>query len=157
MENIFNKLGYSISIKKENQNDVAVTLLSINNPDGTARWIWNAKCAQPLFLKFYNIGSTRALLFTLIIKLVFILKLQKLVFKKNTYFLSKVNTPVFEVHDDWALFTGTVGPNNKAILYANQSFYKIATYYYFNYLYNLLKMSLVLLQSLEGMCIKRSL
>jgi len=34
---------------------------------------------------------------------------------------------VFDFNNDWALFTGTVGPNNKAILYANNSFYKIAT------------------------------
>ncbi len=127
MENIFNKLGYSISTKKENHNDIVVNLLSINNPDGTPRWIWNAKCNQPLFLKFYNIGSKRAMLFTLIIKLVFIVKLQKIAFKKKTYFISKLNNVVFDINKDWAIFTGTIGPNNKAILYANQSFYKIAT------------------------------
>lgn len=127
MENIFNKIGFAVSLKKENQNDVAVTLLSINNPDGTPRWIWNAKCNKPLFLKFYNVGSKRAFLFASIIKLVFILKLQKIAFKKKTYFISKLGNELFDFNNDWALFTGTVGPNNKAILYANNSFYKIAT------------------------------
>ncbi|OYU85542.1 MAG: hypothetical protein CFE24_01170 [Flavobacterium sp. BFFFF2] len=127
MEHIFNKLGYEISLKKENQTDVAIAMLSINNPDGTPRWIWDAACNKPLFLKFYNVGSQRALLFATAIKLVFMLKLQKLVFKKNTYYLSKTDHKLVNLQTDWALFTGTVGPNNKAILYANQSFYKIAT------------------------------
>jgi thymidylate kinase len=127
MENIFNKIGFAVSLKKENQNDVAVTLLSINNPDGTPRWIWNAKCNKPLFLKFYNVGSKRAFLFASIIKLVFLLKLQKIAFKKKTYFISKLGNELFDFNNDWAIFTGTVGPNNKAILYANNSFYKIAT------------------------------
>ena len=127
MENIFYKTGYIVSSKKENQNDVAVTLLSINNPDGSPRWIWNATCNKPLFLKFYNVGSKRAFLFAAIIKLVFLLKLQKVAFKKKTYFISKLGNELFDFNNDWALFTGTVGPNNKAILYTNNSFYKIAT------------------------------
>jgi len=127
MENIFNKIGYSVAVKKENQNDIAVSMLSINNNDGTPRWIWNANGNNPLFLKFYNVGSKRAFLFASLIKLVFLLKLQKIAFKKKTYFVSNNGHPLFDVNTDWALFTGTVGPNNKAILYANNSFYKIAT------------------------------
>jgi len=127
MENIFNKIGYTVSLKKENQNDIAVTLLSINSPDGTPRWIWNAKCNKPLFLKFYNVGSKRAFLFASIIKLIFLFKLQKIAFNKKTYFISKLDNETFDINSEWALFTGTIGPNNKAILYANNSFYKIAT------------------------------
>ncbi len=127
MENIFNKIGYSVALKKENQNDIAVSLLSINNNDGTPRWIWNANCNNPLFLKFYNVGSKRAFLFASLIKLVFLLKLQKIAFQKKTYFVSNSGHPLFDFNAHWALFTGTVGPNNKAILYANNSFYKIAT------------------------------
>jgi thymidylate kinase len=127
MENIFNTIGYSISSKKESQSDVSISLLSINNPDGTPRWIWNATCTKPLFLKFYNVGSKRAFLFASIIKLIFILKLQKIAFKKNAYFISEKDNQLVDLNNDWALFTGTVGPNNKAILYANNSFYKIAT------------------------------
>ena len=51
MENIFNKIGYSVALKKENQNDIAVSMLSINNNDGTPRWIWTANSTHPLFLK----------------------------------------------------------------------------------------------------------
>ena len=62
MENIFAKIGYSISSVTKNATNV-VDLLSINNPDGSPRWIWNANCSKPLFLKFYNVGSNRAFAF----------------------------------------------------------------------------------------------
>lgn len=127
MTAIFNKTGYSVSTIRNNPKDIVIKLLSINNPDGSPRWIWNADGNKPLFLKFYNIGSKRALLFAALIRLLFIIKLQKIVFHKKTWFVSKENEPVFDLKEDWALFTGTVGPNNKAILYANNSFYKIAT------------------------------
>jgi thymidylate kinase len=126
MENIFTKTGYSISLKKENKNDVVVTLLTINNADGTPRWIWNANSNHPLFLKFYNISSKKAFVFATLIKLVFALKLQKLVFKKMSYYFSVLDNPVFDCSTNWVLFTGTIGPNRKAVLYANNSFYKIA-------------------------------
>lgn len=127
MENIFTKTGYSISLKKEQKNDDVVTLLTINNSDGTPRWIWNANSNHPLFLKFYNISSKKAFAFATLIKVIFALKLQKLVFKKTSYYFSALDNPVFDCNTNWALFTGTIGPNNKAVLYANNSFYKIAS------------------------------
>ena len=127
MTTIFSKTGYSVSTIRNNPNDTELKLLSINNPDGSTRWIWNADGNKPLFLKFYNIGSKRALLFAGLIKLAFFFKIQKIIFSKKTWFVSQENNPVFDIKKDWALFTGTVGPNNKAILYANHSFYKIAT------------------------------
>ena len=127
MEHIFNKIGYIISASNKGNHSTTAHFLSINNPDGTPRWIWNARCHAPLFLKFYNVGSSRALLFATLIKFIFIFRLQKLFFKKHTFFLSPSENPLIDIHSDWALFTGTVGPNNKAILFANQSFYKIAT------------------------------
>ncbi|WP_395051714.1 hypothetical protein [Flavobacterium sp.] len=127
MENIFVKIGYSLSSTRNNSNDLIFNLLYIKNPDGSPRWIWNANSNKPLFLKFYNIGSLRAWLFATALKTVFILKLQKIVFSKKTYFATQIGNPVLDYTKDWALFTGTIGPNNKAILYANYSFYKIAT------------------------------
>lgn len=127
MNTIFTKLGYYVDKKQYNAKDIYIELLSINNPDGTIRWIWNAQNKTPIFLKFYNVSTKRSFLFATLIKLIFIFKLQRLFFKKSAYFFSKQNQPVFDCQSDWALFMGTVGLNNKAILYANQSFYKIAT------------------------------
>ena len=91
MEHIFNKTGYNIRKSSSNPADDKIILLQINNPDGTPRWIWNAKNKKPMFLKFYNISSCRAFLFATIIKLVFVLKLQKLVFNKQKFFIKKSN------------------------------------------------------------------
>lgn len=127
MNTIFMKLGYYVDTKQYYATDQYVQLLSINNPDGTIRWIWNAQNKTPLFLKFYNVSTKRSFLFATLIKLIFILRLQRLFFKKSAFYFSKQNQPVFDCQADWALFTGTVGSNNKAILYANHFFYKIAT------------------------------
>ena len=127
MENIFAKMGYAISSTRINTNDAVLEVLLIKNPDGSPRWIWDADSSKPLFLKFYNIGSFRAWFFAAAIKTVFILKLQKLAFSKKRYYVAKQSSPVVDYQKNWALFTGTVGPNNKAVLYANNAFYKIAT------------------------------
>ncbi|QBN17525.1 nucleoside/nucleotide kinase family protein [Flavobacterium nackdongense] len=127
MENIFAKLGYSVSSTRNNTTDIVLDMLFIKNPDGSPRWIWNANCDTPLFLKFYNIGSSRAWWFATAIKMVFIFRLQKIVFSKKSVYATKNDHTILDSNTDWALFTGTIGPNNKAILYTNFSFYKIAT------------------------------
>ncbi len=127
MKGILKKLGYTSSSVKKNPDDIKLELLFINNPDHSIRWVWNATCNQPLFLKFYNIGSYRALAFATAIRLVFILKLQKNIFRKETFFFSNVASPIFDCTKDWTIFMGTIGLNNKALLYSNNCFYKIAT------------------------------
>ena len=127
MEAIFKTIGYNVSETPINTTDKVVDLLYIKNPDGTPRWIWGRNLNQPLFLKFYSISSYKSKIFAAMIRFVFFLKLQQLIFSTKKLFVSNENTPLFQLDDDWALFTGTVGPNNKAILYANNSFYKIAT------------------------------
>ncbi len=126
MENIFKNLGFTISKKRNSFNDKAITVLVINNQDGTPRWIWNATCNYPHFLKFYNVSTLKAYLFAFIIKTIFILKLQKLIFKTETFYFKEEKNIFFNCQDNWSIFTGTIGPNNKAILYVNKSFYKIA-------------------------------
>ncbi|MRX41667.1 hypothetical protein GJU43_20480 [Flavobacterium sp. LC2016-23] len=127
MENIFSKIGYTISNQKISEQDVVQDVLFIKNPNGTIRWIWNANNTEPLFLKFYNVGGIRARMFTWAVKMVFGLKVQKIVFNKMTYYFKKQENSFFDCTDNWALFTGTIGANNKAILYTDASFFKIAT------------------------------
>ena len=127
MENIFARIGYSLSSTRNNPDNIVFEMLFIKNPDGSPRWLWNANCDAPLFLKFYNIGSFKAGLIAIAIKTVFIFRLQKIVFSKATFYATPNDHQIFDHKKNWALFTGTIGPNNKAILYANHSFYKIAT------------------------------
>lgn len=126
MKDILNKTGYVVSETQSNASDVKLALLTINNPDGSPRWIWNATSKKPLFLKFYTIGTGKARIFSMMIKIIFALRLQGLFFKKSSYYFSATEETVFDVSGDWALFTGTVGPNNKAVLFAGNCFYKIA-------------------------------
>lgn len=127
MEIILKKLGYALSIVKKNQSDVKVTLLFINNPNGQPRWVWNSNCSKPIFLKFYNVGSTRAWVFATLIQSIFFFRLQKIIFRKKSFFFSKEENPIFDCTANWALFMGTIGLNSKALLYANTCFYKIAS------------------------------
>lgn len=109
-------------------------LLVINNPDGSPRWICNAKSRRPLFLNFFLISSIKSKLFASAIKLIFFLRLQTIVFttqKVNYEFFGHKNAYLFDPSKtNWALFTGTVGPNNKILLFnetpEGNSFYKIA-------------------------------
>jgi thymidylate kinase len=128
MKAILQKLGYSIATAKENTEAIQLELLFINNPDNSIRWVWNATCKKPIFLKFYNIGSFRAFVFATAIRILFFLRLQQLVFQKRTFcFNATTAKTVFDCTKDWSLFMGTIGQNSKAILYANSFFYKIAT------------------------------
>lgn len=126
METIFKIIGYTISSTPSNTTDKIVDFLYIKNLDGTPRWIWAKNQNRPLFLKFYSTCSLRAKLFAVMIRILFYIRIQKIVFSNKSFFVSNEANPLFDLNDDWALFTGTVGPNNKAILYANSSFYKIA-------------------------------
>jgi thymidylate kinase len=128
MKSILKKLGYSIATTKENIEAIQVELLFINNPDNSIRWVWNANCKKAVFLKFYNIGSFRAFAFATAIRILFLLRLQKIIFKKRTFYFNAITAKtVFDCTKDWSLFMGTIGLNSKAILYANPFFYKIAT------------------------------
>lgn len=126
LQNIFDKLqAKSLDLCASK----TIIVQYINNPDGSIRWIWPATSKSPLFLKFYHIQGLKAYVFALVIKFIFILRLQKLIFKT-----SKVESSSASLNFDnnWALFTGTIGPNQKYILYkkdslsANGAFTKIA-------------------------------
>ncbi|NQY28672.1 MAG: hypothetical protein HRT69_04285 [Flavobacteriaceae bacterium] len=130
MKNTFKSLGIEIT---DSNDGLLTTLLIINNPDGTPRWICNANSKKALFLKFYSIGKFKSMLFALMIRMVFLFRLQKLVFKtKKLYLRNNIfNKTVIDFSDiNWAIFTGTVGPNNKIIAYEENNgkgkFYKVA-------------------------------
>ncbi|MBK8724300.1 MAG: hypothetical protein IPL95_19240 [Saprospiraceae bacterium] len=130
MLDIFSKIGYYLNtIGSENE----IALSCINNLDGSPRWIWNLKSSKPHFLKFYNVSSLKSKIFYYFVKIVFFLKLQSLVFQKSNYYFTQNGSPLIDLKSkDWALFLGTPGPNNKAVLYneatkESAKFYKIPT------------------------------
>jgi len=126
MKTLFIHTGYRLFTEQEKECQKKISFSYILNPDGSVRWFWNSNSKKPLFLKFYNAGTFKAKLFSTLVKIVFGFGLQKLCFKKETVYYIKGEEPLFDIEGDWAIFTGTVGPNNKALLFANGFFYKIA-------------------------------
>lgn len=126
VQNIFNTLGSALN---STSNSKELLVRYINNPDGSIRWIWPAGSKRPLFLKFYYIQGVKGRLFAWVAQLIFALKLQGLVFKSCKVV---TNNQLINSNYKWALFTGTIGPNQKYILYQNDvagnqgSFTKIA-------------------------------
>lgn len=114
MNQIFHNLGMEIN----ETNGTQIDLLYIKNNDGSIRWIWPMEQKQPLFLHFYNAGSMRAKFVAFLFKLVFLLGLQKWIFAQESLKLNPTQSKkLFDVFGkNWALFTGTVGPNQKYII-----------------------------------------
>ncbi|RZK61912.1 MAG: hypothetical protein EOO59_03910, partial [Hymenobacter sp.] len=89
-------------------------LRGCRNPDGSLRWVWPTTLRQPLFLEFYNAASPKARLFSLLVRVVFACRLQGLFFKKLPGQFARTGQQAWPV-GDFALFTGTPGPNRKAV------------------------------------------
>jgi thymidylate kinase len=103
-------------------------LYLISNPDGSPRWIWNAENTRPDFLRFYAVNNLRSFLFSLAIKVVFLLRIQRLFFgRKNLVVNVLPNQPLSAfLKQNFAVFTGTAGPNRKLVLFAKGQFVKIS-------------------------------
>ena len=100
----------------------------LHNPDGSPRWIWNAENPNPDFLRFYAVTNLRSKVFSILIRCLFILKLQHLFLRKNSLLVLADETHILNpyLNRHFALFTGTEGPNRKLVLFAAQKFVKIA-------------------------------
>jgi thymidylate kinase len=106
----------------------------INNADGSPRWLYPSELQKPRFLSFYNFTYWKASLYKFLVKLAFSLHMPALV--RNGSILVH-HTPPLQVEtlignsNDYAIFTGTAGPNRKAVIAEGkdddiQSFLKIA-------------------------------
>lgn len=121
---IFEKAGFS-KLSEQAPYGIPLKLLYISNPDGSPRWVWPAENRKPVFLKFYNVNTKRSWLFATMIRLIFLLRIGHLVFRKTNIRLAYDVIPPFSLGSDWALFTGTIGPNRKAVFYADKQFIKV--------------------------------
>lgn len=117
-----NTAYFDIDLIKNDTQNLHIKCFYTCNPDGTIRWVWAAKNSKPDFLKFYHAKGKRAVIFSFLIKLLFLLRLQKLIVKGEfTVYTSNQSV----LHRRWALFTGTVGPNRKMILWENNASHNI--------------------------------
>jgi len=92
-----------------------------NNPDGTMRWVFSKKGRHPVFLNLYNGSGWKAKTFKIVTRTLFFLGGKKRIASGQFSIFSKKEKTI-ERHfgkinfDDFAIFTGTVGENRKAII-----------------------------------------
>ncbi|GAB3635203.1 hypothetical protein GCM10027422_07930 [Hymenobacter arcticus] len=91
-----------------------VRLRGCHNPDGSLRWAWPSTLRQPLFLEFYSAASPKARLFSALVRLVFFCRLQGLFFRRLPGRFAATGQQAWPAAG-FALFTGTPGPNRKAV------------------------------------------
>ena len=132
IDTVFETFKNSIKAKESSSEANVISLLYIQNTDGSIRWIQPSKLTQPLFIKFYSTSSYKSILYAFIIRVVFLLRIQKYIFKTASMDISVLNqiNKNENLSDNWAIFTGTEGPNRKILLYQSKerenSFTKIS-------------------------------
>jgi len=92
----------------------------INNPDGSIRWMWPSGNKAPDFLKFYTATSIRTYFSSLAMRVLFYLPVLRKTFIKE--FVVGSDQELFidnllNKNSDYSIFTGTVGPNRKIVVY----------------------------------------
>jgi thymidylate kinase/tRNA A-37 threonylcarbamoyl transferase component Bud32 len=118
INNIFKQLGYEVSNSPLSEKSKKLSVLQINNSDGSIRWLWPSNLKSPLFLKFYNAGSSRSSVYALLIELIFKFRLSGFFFTKSDLYIERSTEKTnFNAFESWAIFTGTQGPNNKLLIY----------------------------------------
>lgn len=115
MKTIINNLNCRLSTKKDK---ASVAIYHICNRDGSIRWIWTSKSKQADFLNFYHNSGIKSKVFIFVIKLMFTLRLQHLIFgRTKTYIKVSPLSPLHPFREqEFFVFTGTMGPNRKYIL-----------------------------------------
>ena len=96
-----------------------ITLNTIRNTDGSIRWMWPSTAKRPDFLHFYTISNWKSKAFAFAAKTAFSVGLGRF-FKQGSSELKDVSFSE-QALQPWAIFTGTVGPNRKAILRIEKS------------------------------------
>ena len=122
IHSILQKLGYE-ACSENAKNSIFISLHSFKNHDGSIRWIWPKENSTALFLNFYNVQGWKARCFAFVMQIIFILKLNRWFFKsEDLYIVAQSDAIKFDFpKKNWALFTGTTGPNQKFIIYQSES------------------------------------
>ena len=88
----------------------------INNTDGTIRWIYNQQYERPIFLNLYNNSDWKGELFRTIFKTGFKLGLKNWLKSGSLWITAKALFLNANNKGQYAIFTGTVGENRKAVI-----------------------------------------
>ena len=126
---VFRRLGIDLDTRGD---QYFVEFNYLNNPDGSIRWVWPASSRKASFLHFYAASSLKAKIFAKLLLVLSIIGLSRFFRSgKIKFYLSEIHLQLLfqEIGRDFALFTGTVGPNRKALIWHqannNPNFIKI--------------------------------
>lgn len=106
----------------------------VNNPDGSIRWLYPSGLRRPLFLQLYNGSGWRGFLLRHAFRAAFSTGLRGLAKSGTLHVFFKNRLPLAErigqcEGGDYAVFTGTVGENRKAVVFLKNGtgewFYKL--------------------------------
>lgn len=117
-----------LGLKRSTPETQSMRIYHIKNGDGSVRWFWNAQNPNPDFLRFYAVSGIRAAVFSWLITLLFKSGLQHVFFYQRSMRVSvdASHTLATYFKGNFAVFTGTVGPNQKLVVYAKSLFIKVA-------------------------------
>jgi len=95
----------------------------ICNPNGTIRWLYPPDISKPWFLSFYNFNYWKAACYKILVRTLFLIRFPKPISNgtvtmhtwKPLSVENLLNTNRIE-NKEYAIFTGTPGPNRKIIL-----------------------------------------
>ncbi|MCF8244688.1 MAG: aminoglycoside phosphotransferase family protein [Saprospiraceae bacterium] len=102
----------------------------VNNADGSIRWLYPADLKTPIFLKLYNGAGLRGRVFRLAFRAVFLLGIKNRVKSGTVHIFSPEKNWFSQLTSrfaasSYAIFTGTVGENRKAVVAMKNWFCKI--------------------------------
>lgn len=115
-----NRAGINAGLNISQQTTIRVDCNYRSNPDGTIRWVWSKKARHADFLKFYHNTGLRPGVFVALVKMAAAVGLLKLFSNGSfSFYTSDEKCTVLSAKTGcrWAWFSGTIGPNRKAILW----------------------------------------
>jgi thymidylate kinase len=130
---IISNAGFDVSAVQTATYSQPLQMMGYNNTDGSLRWAWPTGSNQPNCLRFYNIASVKAKIFSLVFKIAFATRLTGLLAKTKFTLFAQPGTEGALKNiwgNNFAIFTGTVGPNRKGVIWyknkTEQCFIKVA-------------------------------
>ncbi|MCI5055475.1 MAG: hypothetical protein MRY83_05155 [Flavobacteriales bacterium] len=123
-----NEFDYILDFGKCRKNQLRKTSFnSLNNPDGSLRWLFPKSLKRPTFLSLYNSDSLKAKILCLLLPILYVLGLKSLFSHRSIHiyhrFPLKIHQAFKGIHfENHSLFTGTPGPNRKLVFELNNHF-----------------------------------
>lgn len=120
--NTFDRAGFPASPAAGGNHTEPIHLRYRNNPDGSIRWVWPSGSRTANCLRFYHQGTRRARIASRVIRRLFSNGLAGLFGNGRLTIYTDTATVAHirqQLGSDYAVFTGTKGPNRKSLIWHN--------------------------------------